>query len=115
MTCFHLEIECGLNMEYLYCSYPGETRTCYDEMSPVPLQDVVDMCREGCFCMENYVMDLSGEACVPKQSCGCFYKDRYYSVSLYNDEFPFCIRNIMCLINMCCVCTLHVLTITFSR
>ncbi|XP_060071909.1 uncharacterized protein LOC132551782 [Ylistrum balloti] len=74
------DIQCGVNMQYLYCGYPVIEGTCYDVESPNPLPVVNDTCREGCFCMDGYFMDASGTECVLQEDCGCFYKGHYYQV-----------------------------------
>ncbi|OWF37427.1 uncharacterized protein LOC110467400 [Mizuhopecten yessoensis] len=74
------EPQCGLNMEYSYCGYPPVEGTCFDVESTAPLPAFNDTCREGCFCRDSFVMDSSGNECVPKEDCGCIYKGRYYQV-----------------------------------
>uniref|UniRef100_H3AZN9 Fc gamma binding protein n=1 Tax=Latimeria chalumnae TaxID=7897 RepID=H3AZN9_LATCH len=49
--------------------------TCNGLSDPVGCES---MPKEGCQCDTNFV--LSGEECVPLQSCGCLYKGKYYKL-----------------------------------
>ncbi|KAJ8038277.1 Mucin-4 [Holothuria leucospilota] len=70
------EIQCPDNFEYRTCG-PYCPPSCQEKlgMKP-PLICGTDICSEGCFCKDGYV--LNGDECTPDEECGCLFQGLYF-------------------------------------